>query len=89
MSKEPTLRSRRTGRDVQREIVDGLERLVLTDDVVLDELIGMGGYAEVHKGSILVPGETERRTVALKRFRVILKEEKEFARVRSKEYHAD
>ena len=69
-------------RDVQREIVDGLERLALFGEVVLDGLIGMGGYAEIYDGSILVSGETERRTVALKRFRVILKEGKEFAGVR-------
>ena len=82
MPKEPTPRLRRTGREVQREIVTGLERLVLTDDVILDNLIGMGGYAEVYDGTLLVPGETERRRVAIKRFRVIMAKEKEFAKVR-------
>ena len=72
---------RRTGQDVQREIVEGLERLILTQEVVLTNLIAMGGYAEVHIGKLLDPKTDVWTKVAVKRFRVILNKEKEFAEV--------
>ena len=85
MSQDPgPSTSRRTGLDVQREIVAGLQSLVLTDDVILDRQIGIGGYAEVYEGNLLDPRVNMWTKVAVKRFRVIMNKEKDFAEVRDR-----
>ena len=73
---------RRTGQDVHLEIVTGLRRLVLTEEVTLGNILGIGGYAEVYEGQLFVATTNEWKKVAVKRFRFIMSKEKEFAEVR-------
>ena len=82
MPKEPTSsKLRRTGRDIQQEMELGLQRLDLSNDIDLGQVVAMGGYADVYEGTLLVKKTNQRVRIAAKKIRCILKKEKEFARV--------
>jgi serine/threonine-protein kinase RIO1 len=72
---------RRTGQDVLEELVTGFQRLVLSRDIKLGSLLGTGGYAEVYEGVLTVEKTGKEMKVAVKRFRLVLSKEKEFAKV--------
>jgi hypothetical protein len=44
-------------------------------------LIGTGGYADVFEGALKVDKKRKREKVAVKRLRLVLSKEKEFAQV--------
>ena len=83
MPKEPTSSiPRRTDRDVQQEIILGLPRLDLSNDIEFGQVKAMGGYADVYDGTLSVKKTNQRVRVAAKKIRCMLEKEKEFAQVR-------
>ena len=66
---------------MQQEIVLGLRRLDLSNDIEIGEVVAMGGYADVYKGTLVVKKTEESVEVAAKRIRCMLAKEKDFARV--------
>ena len=83
MSKEPTSsKPRRTARDVQQEIVLGLRRLDLSNDIDPGHVVAVGGYADVYRGTLVVKKTNHSVKVAAKKIKCMLEKEKEFAKVR-------
>jgi hypothetical protein len=72
---------RRNSQDVLEGLVTGLRRLVLSREVELGRVIGLGGYADVYEGILRDEKTGETKKIAVKRFRMILSKEKEFAKV--------
>ena len=77
----PTQGNRHRGSVVVRELVTGLRRLRLTKNIEIGKVIGLGGYADVHEGWMPTDGTDEKTKVAIKKLRLILGNEKEFAKV--------
>ena len=84
MSEEPYLIiPHRTDRDIQQEIVLGLRRLDLSNDITPGRVVAIGGYADVYDGTLLVKNTNQRARVAAKKLRCMLEKEKQFAEVRN------
>ena len=59
----------------------GFQRLDLSNDIDLGELVAMGGYADIYEGTLLVKKTNKKVKIAAKKIRCMLKKEKEFARL--------
>ena len=85
MSTEQTSsKPRRTARDVQQEIVLGLQRLDLSNDIDPGHVVAVGGYADVYCGTLVVKKTNRSVKVAAKKIKCMLEKEKDFAKVRSR-----
>ena len=83
MPKEPTSsKSRGTSQDILEELLLGLQRLDLSNDIELGRVVAMGGYADVYVGTMLNKKTKERVKIAAKKIRCMLEKEEEFAKVR-------
>ena len=82
MSKEPTSsKPRGTGQDVLEDLLLGLQRLDLSNDIDLGRVVAMGGYADVHVGTMLNKKTKQRVKIAAKKIRCMLEKEEEFSKV--------
>ena len=79
LAKNSSSSSRRE--DILQELIVGLEHLMLPDPVELGHIKDFGGSAEVHEGFLPNSKYGGKRVVAVKRFRVVLEREEDFARV--------
>ena len=75
--------SRQSPAEFVQDLVASLRRLNLSTDLKLGATIGLGAYADVLEGMLLMTSTNERKKVAVKRFRVILtlRREQKFAEV--------
>ena len=69
------------GEDVFQELIAKLNRFILPNDIILGEPKGFGGFAEVHEADMHLSETGETKKVAVKRFRIRLKADLEFAKV--------
>jgi RIO-like serine/threonine protein kinase len=72
----------RTGQDVLVGFDIGVRRLVLSRDIDVGQVIGLGGYADVYEGELRIAYSGAKKRVAVKCFRFIESKEKEFTKVR-------
>lgn len=70
-------------------IVKKLEHLRLSNslDISSAELIGSGGFSDVYKHEYRFPGESTNRAIAIKRLRIIAREDYIMVRIKKKVYN--